>query len=274
VGCTGSKEETMETQKGRMPVLFVGHGSPMNIIEDNAWSRGFSALRGLTPKPKAILAISAHWFVSGTYLTADAEPRTIHDFGGFPRALYEIEYPAKGSVDLARRVRRLLGEEHAGLSHDWGLDHGTWSVLHHMFPEADVPVVQLSLDARLDFTRHLELARSLAPLREEGVLIAGSGNVVHNLRDAFTRMRTGSFDTPAWATRFDEDVRHALTARDERRLLDLTPNTDDGRLSHPTPDHFLTLLYAYGATDEADRATFPIEGFDLGSISMRSVRFG
>ena len=277
-GCRGAQpsdeDDTMESARGRMPVLFVGHGSPMNIIEDNAWSRGFASLATRFPRPKAILAISAHWFVPGTFLTAHDAPPTIHDFGGFPRALYEIQYPAKGSPDLARRVRGLLGESRAGLSLEWGLDHGTWSVLHHMIPAADVPVVQLSIDSRLDAKKHLELARSLAPLREDGVLIVASGNVTHNLRDAFLRMRTGDHGTPAWAARFDETIRDVVTARDEERLVSLVPDTDDGRLAHPSPDHFLPLIYAYGATDDADRAEFPIEGFDLGSLSMRSIVFG
>jgi 4,5-DOPA dioxygenase extradiol len=255
----------------RMPALFVGHGSPMNVIQDNAWSRGFRGLGDLVPKPRAILAISAHWYVNGTFLTGDVRPKTIHDFGGFPRALYEIEYPASGSVDLARRVRGLIGEPRAALSDEWGLDHGTWSVLHFMYPGADVPVVQLSIDRRLDVSKHYELARSLAELRDEGVLIFGSGNVVHNLRDAFTRMRTASPSTPDWAARFDRAVAEAVAERDTRRLL---TESDDGRMAHPSPDHFLPLVYTYAVTDEADRVSFPIEGFDAGSLSMRSVLFG
>lgn len=258
----------------RMPVLFVGHGSPMNIIDDNRWSRGFSALRDLVPKPTAILSVSAHWFVDGTYLTADARPKTIHDFSGFPRALYEIEYPASGDVELVRRVRGLLGEERAALSTEWGFDHGTWSVLKWMFPGADIPVVQLSIDRRLEMRRHYELARSLAELRNDGILILGSGNAVHNLRDAFGRMRTGSTETPDWASRFDDTVKQVVTQHHTATLLDLCPNTDDGRMSHPTPDHFIPLIYAYAATDENDHVRFPTEGFDLGSISMRNVVWG
>jgi 4,5-DOPA dioxygenase extradiol len=257
-----------------MPALFVGHGSPMNVIEENAWSRGFRGLGGLVMKPRAILAISAHWYVGGTFLTGDVRPKTIHDFGGFPRALYEIEYPASGSVDLARRVRGLIGESRASLSDEWGLDHGTWSVLRSMYPAADVPVVQLSIDRRLDVSKHYELARSLAELRDEGVLIFGSGNVVHNLRDAFTRMRTATPSTPDWAARFDRAVAEAVAERDTQRLLALYPGTDDGRMAHPSPDHFLPLIYAYAVTDATDRVSFPIDGFDAGSISMRSVLFG
>lgn len=258
----------------RMPVLFVGHGSPMNIIEDNRWSRGFAALGGEVPRPRAILAVSAHWFINGTYLTGDASPRTIHDFSGFPPVLYEMEYPAPGHVDLARRVRSMLGEEETTLSTDWGFDHGTWSVLKWMYPEADVPVIQLSINRRLDTRSHFELGRSLAELREEGVLIVGSGNVVHNLRDAIQRMHARTPETPAWARRFDAMVSEVLTQRDTRALLSAWSDTDDGRISHPIPDHWLPLIYAYAATDERDRVRFPTEGFDLGSISMRNIIFG
>ncbi len=259
---------------GRMPVLFVGHGSPMNVIEDNAWSRGFASLRGMVPKPSAILAVSAHWFVPGIYLTADAQPKTIHDFSGFPRALYEIEYRAPGKVDLAQRVRGMIGEERASLSSDWGLDHGTWSVLRWMYPDADVPVVQLSIDRRLDTRQHYELGRQLSALRNEGVLIVGSGNVVHNLRDAFSNMQSGSTTTPPWARSVDETVKQASSQRDTQALLSLWPDTDAGRTAHPTPDHWLPFIYAYAASDEHDSLRFPVEGFDLGSISMRSALFG
>lgn len=271
---TSTQHTQAEGTKDRMPVLFVGHGSPMNVIEDNRFSRGFAALRELVPRPSAILAVSAHWYVPGTYLTGDVRPRTIHDFSGFPPALYEIQYPAPGKVDLAERVRAALGSERAALSTDWGLDHGTWSVLRWMFPEADIPVVQLSLDRRLAPERHYELARSLAELRHEGVLILGSGNVVHNLRDAFTRMRTRSTETPDWALRFDADVKQALAQHDAAALLKLWPGGSDARLAHPTPDHWLPLLYALAASAPDDAVRFPTEGFDLGSISMRNVVFG
>ena len=257
----------------RMPVLFVGHGSPMNALDDNPWSRGFRALSRRMPRPKAIIAISAHWFVKGTYLTANAQPRTIHDFSGFPQALHEITYAAPGNVDLAKQVRALLGTERAALASDWGLDHGTWSVLRRMFPRPDVPVVQLSIDRRLDARHHLELGFSLAELRDEGVLILGSGNVVHNLHDALGRLRSGSHETPDWARRFDAAVKQAIRQRDTEGLVSLS-SSKDGQLAHPSPDHWLPMLYAYGATDDGDRAEFPIEGFDMGSLSMRTVLFG
>jgi 4,5-DOPA dioxygenase extradiol len=258
----------------RMPVLFVGHGSPMNAIEDNRWSRGFAALGEQLPRPVAILAISAHWYVDGTYLTADALPETIHDFGGFPGELYEIEYPAPGKVELAERVRSMLGGERASLDDDRGLDHGTWSVLRRMYPDAEVPVVQLGIDRRLEPRQHFELARSLGELRDGGVLILGSGNIVHNLHDAFARKHRGDDQTPAWAQRFDDAVARALEQHDTRRLLKLWPETDDGRMAHPTPDHWLPLIYALGASDVDDPVSFPFEGFDWGSLSMRGVLFG
>ncbi|MFZ9886566.1 MAG: 4,5-DOPA dioxygenase extradiol [Myxococcota bacterium] len=258
----------------RMPVLFVGHGSPMNVIEDNRWSRSFAALRGEVPRPRAILAISAHWFVEGTYLTGDAAPRTVHDFSGFPRALYDINYPARGHIDLARRIRGMLGDEQSSMRTDWGFDHGTWSVLKFMYPAADIPVIQLSINRLLDVRRHYELARSLSDLRDEGILILGSGNIVHNLRDAFGRVQTGNTETPPWARHFDAKIAEALAQRDTEALLEAWPNTDDGRMAHPSPDHWLPLLYAYATTDDSDAVRFPAEGFDLGSISMRNIVFG
>jgi 4,5-DOPA dioxygenase extradiol len=257
----------------RMPVLFVGHGSPMNAVLDNEWSQGFRKLGTLPPQPQAILAVSAHWFVDGTYLTSNARPKTIHDFGGFPKELYEIEYPAPGKPELAARVRSLIGEQRAELSDQWGLDHGTWSVLRYMFPDARVPVIQLSLDRRLDMRAHHELARSLRALRDEGVLIVASGNIVHNLRDAMQRMYKGASDTPEWAQRFDSEMTKALLQHDAPALVAAWPG-ELGRQAHPSPDHFIPLLYAQAASDERDKVTFPIEGFDAGSISMRAVMFG
>ena len=260
-----------------MPVLFVGHGTPMNIITDNRWSRGFASLASLVPRPAAILAISAHWFSDGTLVTANKRPPTIHDFGGFPPALYEIEYPAPGRVALAERVRGLIGADRAALNDEWGLDHGTWSVLRWMYPGADIPVIQLSIDYRAEPAGHLELGRSLTALRDEGVLILGSGNVTHNLADAGMRRQTGSTETPPWAARFDEAVARIALEHDAAGLLKLWPDSEDGRLSHPTPDHFFPLLYAFGASETsevADLVSFPIEGFDLGSLSMRSILFG
>lgn len=258
---------------GRMPVLFVGHGSPMNAIEDNRWSRGFRSLARLLPRPRAILSISAHWFLPGTFLTANERPETIHDFGGFPQPLFEMKYPAPGDVDLARRVVGLLGEDRASLRTDWGLDHGTWSVLHHLYPPAFHPVVQLSIDRRLSPADHIEIGRALGPLREQGVLIMGSGNVTHNLRHAMASFRSGDRSTPSWANDFDAEVARAIEQHDGD-FLARAVETDTGRMSHPTLDHYLPLLYAAGAAGAHDSVEFPITGFDGGSLSMRSVIFG
>jgi len=254
----------------RVPVLFVGHGSPMNAIDDNAWSRGFQKLGGLLPEPEAVLSISAHWYLPGTFVTGEEHPKTIHDFGGFPEELYREQYPARGSVELARRVSKLV--KGAALRTDWGLDHGTWTVLKYLRPKADVPVVQLSIDARLPPAGHLAIGKALTPLREEGVLILGSGNVTHNLRHAFTSWQRGETSTPAWASGFDADVAAATTQHDGPALAKLV-QSDAGRLSHPTPDHYLPLLYAAGAADAKDAVSFPVSGFDMGSLSMRSILY-
>lgn len=255
------------------PVLFVGHGSPMNAIEDNQWSRGFRAMAALLPRPRAVLAVSAHWYLPGTFVTDNARPPTIHDFGGFPAPLFDLRYPAPGDLALARRVVRLLGPERAALRGDWGLDHGTWSVLHHLIPAADVPVVQLSLDRRMPPAAHLTLARALVPLRDEGVLILGSGNVTHNLREAMRSWQSGDPSTPPWARGFDADVARAAEQHDGP-FLARAVETEAGRMSHPTVDHYLPLLYAVGAANPRDRVRFPITGFDGGSLSMRSILLG
>jgi 4,5-DOPA dioxygenase extradiol len=253
-----------------MPVLFVGHGSPMNAIEDNEWSRGFSALASVVPAPAAILAVSAHWESDGTFTTLDDPPATIHDFGGFPPELYAMRYPAPGDPALAARAATLTGGSAAD---GRGLDHGTWSVLHRMVPAADVPVVQLSLDVRATAGEHIALGRALAPLRDEGVLLLASGNLTHDLRDAFGRMRRGDTSTPDWAARFDADVARALENHDDAWLVHAL-ETPDGRRAHPTTEHWLPILYAWGAADVRDTVSFPIAGFDLGSLSMRAVLFG
>ncbi|MFO0755080.1 MAG: 4,5-DOPA dioxygenase extradiol [Byssovorax sp.] len=256
----------------RQPVLFVGHGSPMNAIEDNAWSRAFAALAARLPPPRAILSISAHWYVPGTFLTSNDRPETIHDFGGFPEALFAMQYPAPGDPALARRVVDLLGPGRASLRADWGLDHGTWTVLHHLRPKADCPVVQLSLDRRMPPEGHVALGQALAPLRDEGVLIFASGNVTHNLRHAIMSMQTGDTTMPAWAGAFDGDVARALEQRDTAFLARVIA-TETGRMAHPSPDHYLPLLYAAGAAGAEGKVEFPITGFDLGSLSMRAALY-
>jgi 4,5-DOPA dioxygenase extradiol len=273
----GSREEdtlrARETPGMRMPVLFVGHGSPMNAIEDNEWSRAFRALGARLPRPKAILSVSAHWFVPGTFLSTNEHPETLHDFSGFPPALYAVRYPAAGDVELARQVTRLVGADRAAPSTDWGLDHGTWSVLLHLRPAADVPVVQLSIDHRLPPAEHLALGRALAPLRDEGVLVMGSGNLVHNLGHALRSWQRGDHSTPGWATAFDADLAGAIERHDHGALTRAL-GSEAGRMSHPTPDHYLPLLYAVGAAGGSGPVSFPITGFDLGSLSMRAAVFG
>jgi 4,5-DOPA dioxygenase extradiol len=250
--------------------MFVGHGSPMYAVEDNEWSLGFGRLADLAPRPRAILMVSAHWYTDGTFVTGNERPPTIHDFYGFPRELYEVDYPAPGEPQLALRVRDLVGR--AELSSQWGFDHGMWMVLRRMYPTADIPVIQLSIDRNLAMQEHFNLARMLQPLRDEGVLIIGSGNVTHNLRDLMMRMQMGDVTVPDWARRFDENLAAILAARDTQALLTLWPASDDARRSHPTPDHFLPIVYVYGATDSSDAVRFPIQGFDR-SVSMRAIFF-
>jgi 4,5-DOPA dioxygenase extradiol len=268
-----TKGSAMTTASQRMPVLFVGHGSPMNAIDENQWTRGFRALAALLPRPRAVLSVSAHWFVRGTMASDNVRPPTIHDFGGFPQALFDMEYPAPGDPALARQVVGLLGAQRASLSAQWGLDHGTWTVLHHLLPKADVPVVQLSIDAFLPPAEHVALGRALAGLRDEGVLVMGSGNVTHNLRHAMRAIMNGDNTTPDWASRFDKEAATAIEQHDGAFLARLVA-TDAGRMSHPTIDHYLPLLYAVGAAGGQDPVRFPIAGFDGGSLSMRSVLFG
>jgi len=255
----------------RMPTIFVGHGSPMNAILDNEWSRSWRRL-GETLRPRQVLAVSAHWYVPGSFTTANHDPQTIHDFGGFPPELYQVQYPAPGDPGLAERVAKMLTKCDSQPRSDWGLDHGTWSVLRRMFPDADVPVIQLSIDSRASFKEHLAIGRQLAPLRDEGILIMGSGNLVHNLRSALQKMRVNDQSVPAWAKHFDDEAARALK-RGDTDFLVTAPATEEGRLCHPSPDHYIPLLYAAGAAGGFEGVTFPVEGFDLG-LSMRVVLFG
>ncbi len=261
----------MNTIAKRQPVVFFGHGNPMNAIEDNAYARAWSSLGAALPRPRAIVAISAHWYVAATLVTANEHPRTIHDFGGFPRELYAVEYPAPGDLALAARITELLAGFGAAGDERWGLDHGTWSVLKHVYPNADVPIVQLSIDETLEPGLHFEIGALLRPLRNEGVMIVASGNIVHNLEAfAWGRHSAGPFD---WARRFEAKARQLLTSRTFEPLIDYESLGEDALLSAPTPDHYLPLLYAMGASDERDRISFPVEGIDGGSISMLSVLF-
>ena len=253
----------------RMPAIFFGHGNPMNALEENAYTKAWRAIGQTIPRPKAIVAISAHWYLPATLVTAMEQPRTIHDFGGFPRELYEVQYPAPGDLQLASRLTKLLG---ADQDHHWGLDHGTWSVLCHVFPNADVPVVQLSIDETQPPKFHYDLGTRLAPLRDEGILIVGSGNLVHNLHAyAWGRHPAEPFD---WALRFEKQARDLLIAGNDEPLIDYESLGRDAVLSAPTPDHYLPLLYVMGARSKDDNVSFPVEGIDGGSVSMLTVQFG
>ncbi len=255
-----------------MPVVFFGHGNPLNALDDNAYTRGWRAIGQSVPRPRAILAVSAHWYIPGTHVTAMDAPRTIHDFGGFPPELYRVRYPAPGSAALAERVRALVAPAPAGLDFGWGLDHGAWSVLVHAFPDADIPVVQLSLDETLDARAHYRLAQRLAPLRDEGVLVVGSGNLVHNLHAfAWGRHSVAPFD---WAVRFEAYAREAMLLGNDEPLVDYESLGADALLCAPTPEHYLPLLYVLALRAPGDPIAFPVEGVDGGSISMLSVRIG
>ena len=257
---------------GLMPALFFGHGNPMNALQRNGYTESWASIGATVPRPKAILCVSAHWYVPGAAVTVSTAPRTIHDFGGFPRALYEVQYPAPGDPDLARRVRQLLAPVEVELDERWGLDHGTWSVLCHVYPKADIPIVQLSIDETKPASFHYEIGQRLAPLREEGILIVGSGNLVHNLHTyAWGQHATVPFE---WAVRFEQEARALLLSGDHRPLIRYEDLGPDAALSVPTPDHYLPLLYVIGSGAGKEPLTFPVEGVDGGSISMLTVQLG
>ncbi len=254
-----------------MPVLFIGHGSPMNALGGNAYAAHLAGMGRDLPRPQAIVAISAHWVTQGTQVLDSAQPKTIHDFYGFPPELYRMTYPAPGAQPLVPRIGGLLERFQPVLTGEWGLDHGTWTVLRHMYPAADIPVLQVSLNAALALAAHLELGAALAPLRREGVLILASGNITHNLRET----DRGPDARPlGWAVEFDRLVARALLDRDLAALTDPARfGAELWRRAHPTLEHFVPLLYALGAGG-ADALVFPYEEMQLGSLSMRSVRIG
>lgn len=252
----------------RLPALFIGHGSPLHALADNAYTRALGELARSLPRPKAVLAVSAHWDAPGPSLTHMARPRTIHDFGGFPDALFAVRYPAPGDPALAERAAALVGGRLD--DSEWGLDHGAWAVLRHMYPAADVPVVQLSVDPGLSGREHLELGRKLAPLRGEGVLILGSGNVVHNLR---LMKRDARAEPEAWNREFDAFVKERSEAGDADALAGDPGSMPGGALAAPTPEHFTPYLYALGAA-QGEPVRWVYEGLEHASISMRSAAFG
>jgi 4,5-DOPA dioxygenase extradiol len=252
-------------------VIFFGHGNPMNALADNAYTRAWRQLGESFSKPRAVLCVSAHWYVPYTAVTGMQTPRTIHDFGGFPRELFEFQYPASGTPEIATEIRDLLGAS-TGLDDSWGLDHGAWSVLCHVYPDADVPVIQLSIDETAPARTHYEIGARLASLRDRGVLIVGSGNLIHNLHAyAWGRRVVEPYD---WAVRFEEQARAWMLAGNHEPLIEYEKLGKDAALAAPTPDHYLPLLYVLGAQLPDDKVSFPVEGIDGGSISMLSVQLG
>ncbi|MGE0115161.1 MAG: 4,5-DOPA dioxygenase extradiol [Steroidobacteraceae bacterium] len=262
----------MNPAVSRLPSLFIGHGNPLTAFDDNQYTRGWAALAAAMPRPRAILCISAHWYTRGTGVTAMAQPRTVHDFYGFPDALYQYHYRAAGDPALAQRVAELLAPLEVIQDQQWGLDHGSWTILKHMYPQADVPVLQLSIDGARDPAWHYELGRQLQPLRDEGVLLMGSGNIVHNLRYMLRQLPT----TPAyaWAESFYIQVRDGILKRDHDALIHYERFGEAAALSVPTPEHFLPLLYVLGASYADEPVTLPLDEVPLDSISMLSVCCG
>jgi len=256
----------------KMPVLFLGHGSPMNAIEENQFVTGFRNLAKTLPQPNAILCVSAHWFTKGTKVTSMEMPRTIHDFGGFPQALFDVQYPAKGSPELAVETQKLLDPVMVELDEHWGLDHGAWSVIKHLYPNADVPVIQLSIDCTKSGQYHFELAQKLQALRYKGVLIIGSGNIVHNLRMVDFR----NFDKDNygydWAIEARETVNNYLLDGNFQPLIDFEKMNKAVQLAVPTPEHYLPLLYTLGLKDKTDDLSLFNDKLLAGSLSMTSVK--
>lgn len=255
----------------RMPLLFIGHGSPMNAIEKSVYSEGMKSIAKQLSTPKAVLFISAHWETRGTFVTAMPHPKTIHDFGGFPRALYEVQYPAPGSPELAQRVQQLVHSVRIELNDDWGLDHGCWSVMKYIFPKADVPIVELSLDYTKPASFHYELAKELLPLRDEGILIIASGNIIHNLREIdWERMDlpNSGYD---WANEAHHQMVKMITEGDHQHLIRYDQQGRPFHLSIPTPDHFIPMLYIVALQEKKDRLTFFNDSIVGGSLDMTSL---
>jgi len=254
-----------------MPVLFLGHGSPMNAIDENEFVRGFRAVSKEIPRPNAILCVSAHWETQGTFVTAMPQPKTIHDFGGFPKQLFDVQYPAPGNPSLAEETRQLVKTAEVGLDEKWGLDHGAWSVIKHLYPKADVPVIQMSLDYNKNPQYHYELARELRSLRKKGVLIIGSGNIVHNLGMVEWKRLNESFGYD-WAVEANEKIKGFIDADNHRPLIDYSAQGRSFELSIPSPDHYLPLLYALALKEKYESVSFFNDKPVAGSISMTSLK--
>jgi len=261
-------------EEEKMPVLFIGHGSPMNAIEDNAFSQRWQQMGKEIPTPKAVVVVSAHWLTKGTMVTAMSNPKTIHDFGGFPQALFDVQYPAPGSPELATEIQKLITNPAVELDHDWGLDHGTWSVVKHMYPDADIPVLQLSIDYYKPAAYHYELAKQLLALRKKGVLIIGSGNMVHNLRmvawDKLSEPEYG-FD---WALEMNDIFKNKISNGFHKELIQYEKLHKAATLAIPTPDHYYPLLYILALQTDNDKVEFFNDKAVGGSLTMTSVKIG
>ncbi len=251
-----------------MPVLFLGHGSPMNALQQNEFSKGWQDTGKSLPTPKAILCISAHWETKGTFVTAMTKPKTIHDFGGFPRELHEFQYPAPGSPELAEEVKGIVRKTSVQLDHNWGLDHGSWSVIAHLYPGANIPVIQMSMDYTKDPLWHYELAKELSVLRQKGILIMGSGNIVHNLHRADWNTQ-GGFD---WAIEANEKVKKLILENNHNSLVNYHLLGKEVQLAVPSPEHYMPLLYALGLKQDKETPVLFNDKTELGSISMTSVK--
>ena len=266
--------ESLSEKDAKHPVLFIGHGSPMNGIEDNEFSRTWAKFGNEIPKPKAVLVISAHWLTNGTQITAMSNPRTIHDFGGFPQALFEVQYPAPGDSILAEETSKLITSTSVGLNHDWGLDHGTWSVVKHMYPNADIPVLQLSIDYNKPPQYHFDLAKQLKSLRKKGVLIIGSGNMVHNLRMIdWNKMQETNYGFD-WAIEMNTIFKEKIGNNDFKSLIEYEKLNAAAKLAIPTPDHYYPLLYAMALQENNDEIEFFNDKLVGGSLNMTSVKWG
>lgn len=257
-----------------MPVLFVGHGSPMNGIEINEFSRKWIELAGQINKPNAVLVVSAHWYINSTRITAMNFPSTIHDFGGFPQELFEVQYPAPGSLALAEETKNIIHSTKVELDHDWGLDHGSWSIVRHMYPEADVPILQLSIDYTKPAAYHYDLAKELFQLRKRGILIIGSGNMVHNLRMlAWDKLNVGGFGFD-WALEMNHNFKSLIQNGNHDSLIHYEKLGKEALLSIPTPEHYLPLIYSIGLSTKQDAISFFNDKAVAGSLTMTSVQFG
>lgn len=276
LGFGGIKEfynnmESLPDSEQTMPVLFIGHGSPMNAIQQNSFTEALRKAGTKLPKPKAIMVVSAHWLTRGTYVSASSNPEIIYDFSGFPKEMYQIKYPAPGAKEYALLTTELTKEKIIMPDHEWGIDHGAWTVLMHMFPEANIPVYQLSIDIKNSLTQHYELAAMLKALRKKGVLVIGSGNITHNLGNIDWNIEAKPF---AWAEEFDAKIKSNLLSVNHKEIINYESWGNIAKLAHPSDDHYLPLLYSIGLADKNDPIEFIFEGFHHGSLSMRCVKFG